>query len=201
MQQAHPEWSINPKLMLANKAAVASVDGLNQMFKIVETDGRTEAYAVEGADINKVGDRILVEIDVSEQVEMILEDRLVRDPEDRLFLDEIQFLSGILSENRNEPPTLGAKCKSCQFKCAPVASQLKSGFHECWQGVKRKPEELDGPFVFDIWNFRKSGKLIESRIYLAKDLDEDRHQTYSQRWSNWLFKLRKAVGAGRGYKA
>ena len=54
-----------------------------------------------------------------------------------------------------------------------AVDQKKSGFHECWSHVSRTNYQVDGPFVFDIWNFRKASKLMDSGTYLASDITEE----------------------------
>ena len=49
VQKAHPELRVKPYLVLADKDAAATVDGLNQMFKVVTgADGRKSAKAKPG---------------------------------------------------------------------------------------------------------------------------------------------------------
>jgi hypothetical protein len=170
---ANPNLEIKSFLMLANKSSRSSVDGLNQKFVLVESSGRSEAHPVEGTTKESVGDPILVEIDVTEQVEKILNDEVVLGPGEKTFQEEVSFLSKIVSENSPVESELGLKCKYCQFRCEESRPGTKSGFHECWSGVKRKPDEKDGPFVFDVWNFRKASKLIGEKKYLARELTEE----------------------------
>ncbi len=173
MRQAFPKFTVIPYLMLADKSAPASIDGLNQMFKLVEENGRTSAVALAGLDAYSVGNKVLTEINVAHEVELIIEDRIERDQGTLPFTEEIAFLSNILTENKRVQTPFTTGCKSCEFRCDEVTADKKSGFHECWKDVKRDASAKDGPFVFDIWNFLKAGKLLEQGIYLARDLTED----------------------------
>ena len=66
-------------------------------------------------------------------------------------------------------PQIGTQCKGCQFRSEEEPS--KSGFHECFAAILGKDrKDIKGPFVFDLWNFRKSEDLIDEGIYLLKDV-------------------------------
>lgn len=173
MRKAYPDFKVIPYLMLADKSSQASIDGLNQMFKLKECDGRTSASPVDGVTRESLGAEILTEINVAFEVEKIIQDDIERNPETKAFEDEIHFLSSILSKNTRVSSPLGSSCKGCEFRCDETKVDKKSGFHECWQSVKRDATEIDGPFVFDIWNFRGASDLMKQGVYLARDLNED----------------------------
>jgi hypothetical protein len=154
--------------MLADKTAVASVDGLNQCFFLEQTKaGRTRALPRNGLSTDDLGTRLLAKILVDEEVrvahDMIFEGG-------RTFEEQVNFLADAWSKDEMATPHVGNHCKGCEFKVGTEKQQsgLKSGFEECWglaQGLK--PGDFQKPFVFDIWNFRKAQKLIDDdRIFI-----------------------------------
>lgn len=163
---AKPEFSFIPFLMMADKSKYATVSGLNQKFLLQENrSGRTFIKVKEGTKVGDLGDPILCKICVSEQVEVIH----AREGK-TAYSDEISKLANAYANDEKVYPILGSYCKECQFKSTDPA---KSGFHHCWREVaKLKDSELAGPFVFDVWNFRKSKKLIENGTYMMKDIAE-----------------------------
>jgi hypothetical protein len=73
MSRAHPDWNITPTLMLVNKDAVTTVDGLYQRFRVVEKEnGRKEIKLKPGTTLADLGEPILKKVDVSEAVATIL---------------------------------------------------------------------------------------------------------------------------------
>lgn len=55
MRRAHPEYQIDPYLMLIDKTQKVTVDGLHQYFKIVEENGRSEVRVKEGISREALG--------------------------------------------------------------------------------------------------------------------------------------------------
>jgi uncharacterized protein DUF2779 len=86
----------------------------------------------------------------------------------RTFEEEINFFSENYLKNQKIEPDRGAKCKNCEFRTLATPPK-KSGFKECWAGVVTQ-DEIDEPFVFDIWNFRKADALIATGKILMKDV-------------------------------
>lgn len=173
MRKAFPDFKVVPYLMLADKSSQATIDGFNQLFKLVEENGRTSAVPAEGVDHTKLGDRILTEINVSFEVEKIINDDINTQEGTQSFEKELETLSDILTENSKPTSPLSTACKSCEFRTDEATSSKKSGFHECWEQVKREPCDLNGPFVYDIWNYRGAAQLMEQGVYLARDIQEE----------------------------
>ena len=175
-EQAFPDWEITPYLMLADQNKRTSVDGLNQLF-IVEKNSKGRKSVKVNQEITKelLGDEILVKVDVSDLVEMIWDgkdiDPIKKTIEDqRDFAERARLYAKYYKDDEQYPVSLGLKCKHCEFK-NDNESDLKSGFEECWESIYLdfNPNE---PHIFDIWNFRKSEKLINQDVIYQKDLYE-----------------------------
>lgn len=73
MQKALPDFEIKPYLLLVNKDAVASRDGLNQLFKVKkDAKGRTEVMVSEGLTSAQIGNfDLLREVPMGEIVQRL----------------------------------------------------------------------------------------------------------------------------------
>jgi hypothetical protein len=162
--------------MLADQNKRTSVDGLNQLFMVEKNENGRKSVKVN-QEITKelLGDEILVKIDVSNLVQMIWDgkdiDPIKKTIEDqRDFAERARLYAKYYKDDEQYPVSLGLKCKHCEFK-NDNESDLKSGFEECWESIYLdfNPNE---PHIFDIWNFRKSEKLINQDVIYQKDLYE-----------------------------
>jgi hypothetical protein len=67
-------------------------------------------------------------------------------------------------------------CKLCEYQTTPeedLQGKL-SGFKECWSKQLGWDNEMFKlPLILDIWDFRSKQKLIDSGIYLMRDVKED----------------------------
>jgi len=173
-QQSHPEWVVRPKLMLADKSKTASVDGLNQRFLIVKEGNRTRSVVKEGTTLHSLGEPILVEIDVSKEVEFIHNVWLL---EEKSFLQTVRWFADAYENDTKINDGIGTKCKACEFRIGSSLKEqgLKSGFEECWiQQAKVSLDDLSSRKpVFEIWNYRKSDKKIAEGVLFMDDLEVD----------------------------
>jgi len=176
--KAHPLFTIASFLMLPNKAAVTTVDGLNQHFLLKEDAGRPVVIVKPGLGPIQLGAEILVKVNVDEVVRLIHGDKNAeRGPEDRTqglgYVAEISLFAQRYAEDQKITTPPSAHCKHCEFRAEPGAGQ-RSGFDECWRSEARvKPQDLSQPFVFDIWNFRGAQKLIDAGKLFVKQLAKD----------------------------
>lgn len=174
LRQAFPQAKIVSKLMLADKSTRASVDGLNQLFLIArDQDGRSRIKVSERALLANVGQSILTAVDLTKQVNLIIERGQVQFGP--TFKQLVENLVKWQSSSERCPPPIEAQCKSCEFRIAKAKfpSGTKAGFEECWSLTKKlTPDELQRPFVFDVWDYRRTSASLEKGFIFAKDLDE-----------------------------
>jgi hypothetical protein len=177
-QQAFPEWNITPYLMMADKTKVASVDGLNQLFRIrvVESDsGRKECEYI-GTKDQELGDEILTKVDVTEYVEQIWDGKSVPDDKrlgDELlpFADRARKYAKYYKEDIKLGTPIGTHCKDCEFR-TEAGSALQSGYEECWKEQVGSHFSVDEPHIFDIWDNRDKETLLHNKIYLIRDMKD-----------------------------
>jgi hypothetical protein len=178
MEKALPGYSINPYLMLADKSAVASVDGLNQHFMLKKDKRRTEVEIKGDITPDNLGVPVLTRIPVRFLVEKIWSgnDRPAKKKskeEKKTFEDRIKEYAGYYERDEKYPVTIGKKCKKCEYrvKLADLKPGQCSGFKECWSEALGWDEaQFARPHIFEIWNYRQIEKDIKTGIYLMEDM-------------------------------
>lgn len=171
-KKAFPKWKVTSALMLADKTSQATVDGLNQRFFLETQDGRTRAKVKADTKPSDLGDPILIQIPVDDEIKVIFENGVEEIP----FLKKVEQLASAYTRDSMITPVLGSQCKSCEFRIPDKMkdSGLKSGFEKCWTAAALLGKsDFNRPFVFDIWNFRKAQKLIADNVYFMDQLSED----------------------------
>jgi hypothetical protein len=175
LQQAYPQLTVTPYLMLADKSKSASLDGIHQLF-LIERDaaGRTRARVTNDVKGGELGRELLVKVPLSNEVEKILT---------RVKLDWagdfnalVKLLSALLKEDKQYPPTVGSHCKTCEFRIdhGRFDADTKSGFSNCWrQARKLNDDDFKKEFIFDVWNFRASEDAIEAGTIFIEQLTKE----------------------------
>jgi hypothetical protein len=174
LRLAFPGATINAFLMLADKRAIASVDGLNQRFVIVEEGGRKTVRLNGDCTPAGLGDPVLVKVPVDDALEVAFEGG--SDTADRSFAEYVDWLASLYREDRKADGPVGTQCQSCEFHATPEQrlQGLKSGFCECWLEQRGLTEQdLEQPSVFDIWNFRGKADLMERGRFFLRDVTAD----------------------------
>ncbi len=161
-------------LMLANKAAVSTTDGLNTKFKITKMADNRKGIEVSSAlSEEDLEAPILGTVCVNGEVDYINREE---DFEGQSFESRIAYLSDIYEKDLRIQGAIGSACKTCQFQCASEdeSESTISGFKECWKtSLAWTEEDFEDPLVIDVWNFRAANRLIaEGKVKIA-DLDED----------------------------
>jgi len=174
VRRAMPEAEVSAALMLPNKGARATVDGLNCLFPITRVDGakrRIEVQPRPGLSLADVGAPLLIELDVTELVDRLLSEvhefpGAVGTIEDLARIWAEQYETEVLI-----PPPVQAQCKACEFR-APEGSELRCGLTECWeQALHLNPEALQQPLVLDLWDGRSTRRWMGEGKVLLRHLD------------------------------
>jgi len=174
-----PNKIVTPYLMLMDKVKLTTVDGLNQHFKL----NKNNSVDVSGINsITDLGSNIMVDLDVTEEVEMILtntdcnEKFLDNNPEYYKPFDTrvLEYADYYIKDKPFDTP-IGHKCKSCQYKSTPEEQNqgLKSGYEECWLKKAGKGFDSQRSHIFDLWKIANTDELIRSRKYYLEDIRED----------------------------
>ena len=160
MQKALPQFEIKPYLLLINKDAVASRDGLNQLFKVGKDEkGRLNVKVAEGLTSAQIGNfDLLKEIPMGEVVERLYGLPVPNDnvPEEyRGFEHFIEWTAGLYAKKQRHWCKPSMACKKCTFVAA--GTEKKCGFTECWSNHQWSSvgqvsaEQLMEAKVTDLW--------------------------------------------------
>jgi hypothetical protein len=182
IEQAFPKYSVTSHLMLVDKDAVTSVDGLNQQFVIDKT---TDYFTIEvdpKLHRKDLGDDVLTIINTDNEVDFIWNrfDESLVFPH-LSFIDYIQELAKAHKNDEKLEAPITKECKGCQFFTKPEdeAEGKKSGFKECWKKkAGLKEEDFKEALVTTLWG-GKAGAVsvvqneIDERHYRLKDVEPE----------------------------
>jgi hypothetical protein len=176
--KARKDWQVNAYLMLANKNAVATVDGLNQKFLLREqVDDISYVQVIGGTSYEDLGEEILIRVNVDDLCDMIYEGKDAKTSPEMGFEDYINHLADHYWNDDKIIFPLHAGCGKCEFQATAEEEQEGkiSGFKECWrEQLGWQNYEFERPLIFDIWNFRGKQKLIDDGIYHLDQLTVNR---------------------------
>ncbi len=185
-------YDIKAFLMMADKSKKTDINCLNQLFRIVEKDGRTsvelEAGAAETIGRSKV--RILTAFDV----DSICDDIVAGETKEQLeymgttFLPFVESAKSYFLNDELAPSGLGAKCFKCQF-CATDDQKKegkRSGYEECWkQRAHFTDADFARPLVKDLWGMGiRRRDWIKAGTYFMSDINDEMLQVKSQNKTN-----------------
>ncbi len=173
-RKAFPEYTFTPFMMFADKNATASVDGLNQRFLLLEENGRLKVKVAPGTDPTAVGDKLLCKVNVSDVVDKIINGMdLGEKSRAQLGLPSFEDVAKLWADSYQRDERLeadhGSHCKTCEFRTHSENGK-QNGFDECWK--EKVGDKINEPFVFDVWNFRKSESLIGQGKFLMSQIEE-----------------------------
>lgn len=160
---AMPEFEFRCFLMLADKSATASVDGLNQRFRVRRQGRRVRVELAPGA-AEHLGLPILTAVPVDSQVDEIVSGLIDLAGVPTPFGVAVGELASAYLQDRRVGPRPNIACDKCEFKAPspPQAADPRSGFHECWKDAFGWADsDFAGGTVLDLWNSRKKAALIE----------------------------------------
>lgn len=175
-QLAFPHYRFEASLMMADKTKTASIDGLNQMFRIPVDANQTTGFVKKIYKIEEAGNSILSEINVDAIINDIIESKhsyyenLNFSEAMKLFKDAYQqkiYLNW---------PTNFSSCKKCEFKTSQEDKEkgLLSGFEHCFgKQFNWNENDIKKPNAMEIWNFRGGNLMQEGRLFLNDLVEED----------------------------
>lgn len=172
LQQAFPNARITTALMMPDKARLAPVGGINQMFK-VDHRSRVEIRAPAGLDMKHLAETLLAKVCVDGYVAQVLGAPLDYPGGPASLGDAAAAWAEAYQHNRRIAPAIGAHCGGCQFKTKP-GDNLASGFHECWSEANNWTErDFAQGTVLDLWNFRGKQKLIDQGVLKLSQVNRE----------------------------
>ena len=174
---AHPEWDVQPYLMLINKLATCPTDGLHQKFLLQrDGDGRSDCVMTAPLDEAELASELLVAVHLEECLG-IVRDQSNYGPGDTWdFQGWIAHLAKQYQKDERIWATPTSACGKCQFQAdsEELAADQKSGFRECWQkAFDLTNADFEKPTVLEVWNSRSKTKWLDAQRVFLTDLDAD----------------------------
>jgi hypothetical protein len=175
---AFPGCKVSSELMLVDKAKYASIDGLNQCFKIhkqnVKAKRRVWSAPEPGVSLRTIGDSVLTRVPVDGFVQHLLEANLKVPGQSGAFSTVAETLGRQYALDADIAPPIGAHCSSCQFRNPDFPLGLKSGLHECWKLARSWDDaQVKRPLVLDLFNSQRKQTFIDSDKLLLEQLEPD----------------------------
>lgn len=172
LQQAFPSAAIKTYLMMPDKAQVAPVGGINQMFRIL-TSRDVENTIPPGLDGKALAELLLAKVDVTPSVTEILASPLAFPGGPLPFADAANLWARQYANDEPVTPPIGAHCNGCQFD-APADSELASGFRECWkEALGWNEADFAAGTVLDLFKSHRKQKLIDQGVFKLSQVQKD----------------------------
>ena len=185
LREMFPEKTFKVKafLMLADKSKTATVNGLNQLFKI-KSAPQKRATVVVAADAKAivnaipVPDRIVRPFDVDDICERIIAGDYAeqQDPEfmqGGCFSKHIEIMANDYCNHIKTDCIIGSKCFSCPFhKKADEGSDKHDGYCECWiEKAGFDPAASTRPLIKDMsGQYISKDKFVKEQKFYMEDL-------------------------------
>ena len=174
-QRCLPTYTITPYLCLVDKTKSATVDGLNQFFRIKKDPNNRTGVTVKVEDISQLGENILHQENLSEVVSKIHNgDYMYYD--NLNFHEAVKLLSDIRIKNYypNWPAQFSA-CKKCEFKKddSEKGKIKQSGFEHCFTTQYHwTDQDFKKSTIFNVWDL-KDPKLMQQGLLFKSQLSPE----------------------------
>ena len=176
VQRAYPIFNIEANLMLADRTKKASIDGLNQFFRIPAKGNPSTDIIKRVSKLDQIGNTVLSEVNVDNIIDDIIADK--HNYYKNLGFQEAlkQFKEAYMEDRYFNWNTSFAACKKCEFKtnAEQKANGLLSGFEYCF---KKQHNWVDADFkkpnAFEVWSFKGKSLLEENRMLMENLSEED----------------------------
>lgn len=173
IQLCYPSWRIDSFMMMADKSKIATINGLNQFFRVTKKAGNRTGVLKTIDSLHMAGNSVLGTKKVTDIINLIINDKLAYSTELNFSIAVRLLKENYLNNKYTNWPT-SFSCKSCEFVTTDEDTGLKSGFKECFQQQQNWGElEFNKPKIFDVWSFRKGNELFSKGIYFMDQLTEE----------------------------
>lgn len=178
IQLCFPEWKIKSFIMMADKSKKASIDGINQLFRITKSADNRTGVTVLAKSKDELGNPILGKLNITDIVTGIEVGKYTY-ADGITFIDAIQNYKEIyINDQYTNSPTSYSACNKCEFKTSDEdkLQELKSGFVECFEKQNKwNDKDFEKTNLFDIRgiHWTKSAKLFENKLIFAENLKQE----------------------------
>lgn len=173
VRRAYPDCRVTSYLLMPDKCRIASIDKMNQLFKIERQGNRTKVITDPQAEVLTFAESLLCELNVDAYISRVHEQGISFPGGNGSMGEMATQWATAYAEDRPLPPVIGVQCSGCQFKAKP-GDTLKSGFHECWKEANGWSDaDLDEPTLLELWSFRGKKKLLNDGARRLADVTKD----------------------------
>lgn len=175
-------YSVKAYLMMADKRAVAAVDGMNPMFKVVKVSNRAQIERNPQAVSLVESAPILTAFPVEDICDKIIagETGEQRDAmSGMLFRDYVEAMSSQYVNHERKYVNVGKQCITCPFFAKDEDPKKLDGKRECWKEMAHFSEEdFKKPSVAELWGGRAGsrslkGEQLDKSVYFLADVNPD----------------------------
>lgn len=169
MQKAFPQWNLNSFLMYADKSKTASVNGLNQFFRLnKDSEGLTNVVLnKEMIKMHGIGNPVLSKINVNDIVYKIINES----EGEKSFDEKLNKWADLYTKGQKIENELSYNCFGCEFRSNNLA---KSGFKECWsKHYNWTDSDYRKPLISEIWDNRRKKLMFESQIFFLDHVEKE----------------------------
>jgi hypothetical protein len=173
LHSAYPKASITSFLLMPDKSKKATINGLNQFFKVERQAGTVNVDVDPRALSEGCGENVLALVNIDRYITMVMNDG-IEYPGGQGSLAELaaQWAQAYKTDSKITP-FIGSQCVHCEFRTDSEKS-LKSGFEECWKRTNNwTDKDLAQGTVLDLWNFRSKDKLIAKGVVRLNQVSQE----------------------------
>jgi hypothetical protein len=166
LSQRFPDKAIASYLMMPDKAVNATVDGLNQLFKVKRIGRSIGVMASPNA--SKFVDQnssLLAKVNVDQYVDIVMRDGIQFPGGHSSLAAVASSWAKSYKDDIKIAPVIHSGCSKCEFRSHP-GDGYKNGYLECMtESTRLLASEIETGAVLDIWNFKGKNKLIDQGIF------------------------------------
>ncbi len=173
ISKTHPEYQVKAHLVLADKNAKASIDGLNQLFQLQKKGKYTEVIVPDGLTADQLGNPLLRIINLDDVVEKIWHTYNVPNNFDsELDFERFVWLcQDIYKEDKRVQAPLTSKCSKCAY-FVKTETGKKDGRKECLsRHAQISPDQIKNAVAYELWwGGRAVDKVLANNVFFLKDI-------------------------------
>jgi hypothetical protein len=174
LSQRFPDKAIASYLMMPDKAVNATIDGLNQLFKVKRAGRSTEVVAsLNAKKFVAQNSSLLAKVNVDQYTDIVMRDGIQFPGGNSSLAELAEDWSKSYRDDIKIAPVIHSGCAKCEFRNHPGDGH-KNGYLECMtEGTRLLEKEIEAGTVLDIWNFKGKNKLIDHGIFKLSQVTED----------------------------
>ena len=171
-----PDYKIIPYLCLVDKSKVATIDGLNQFFRVKQKTNKRTGVDVLVDHKSQLGENLLYRENLSEVVSKIHSGEFS-------YYDNLNFYEAIdlLRDVRVKDyypnwPAQFSSCKKCEYKVdyLEITPQKKSGFEHCFKTQYNwTATDFNTSNIFNVWDLKDPKLMAQGLLFKSQLTPED----------------------------